>query len=336
MRTGVPAAAALGAILAFGIIVAAARGEVARMTFGDGVLYRYVAENITASPDQVEHDLGGHGTALRYGRIGLPAMLWAASAGKTGAMPYVQPLLMVLSAGAIAAAARMLLAEAGIFGALAPFAAVGLLAALAGGFAEPLALAFALAAFVAARRERWVAAAALLSAAMLTRENAVAVLAGLLVWQLLRRRMRPAGTLALSLVPVVAWHGYVGARFGFLPLADPFLTRQTDSSGPPFVAMWRSLTTSGAQPVTLILIHLALLACALILWRSSDLGASAAASGLLLTSAGPYAWHFIGDGARLGVWLQVLVILALLWARTMRGRATPLAATELVPDVDRR
>jgi hypothetical protein len=161
-RRSVVTAAAAGGLLALVVIVGSSGFDINRMTFGDGVLHRYVAENLSASSEEVTVDLEGHGTALRYGRIVLPLLIWIGSAGQSDAMPYVQPLIMVLCAAAIAAAARLLLPESGWAGALAPFIALGLTTSLAGGFAEPPAVAFAMWAVVLARRERWVPAAGLL------------------------------------------------------------------------------------------------------------------------------------------------------------------------------
>lgn len=305
-------AAAVGAAVAVVVILVSSGGHIARMTFGDGVLHRYVAENLIASETKITHDLAGHGTALRYGRIGLPALLWLGSAGRPWVMPYVQPALMVLSSGAVAAAARALLPNLGISAAIAPFIAVGLLASVAGGFAEPVALAFALWGVVAARKAHWAWAIVALMAAVLTRENAVAIVVGLGLWLLMQRRVRPATTLALSLVPAAVWHLLVGARFGFLPLADPFLTKETDAVGPPFVGMWRSLATLEGRPLFLLVTHVALIVLALVFWRSGDVGMCALVAGIVLTASGPHAWRFVGDAARLGLWLQVTLILTLL------------------------
>src|SRR6185436_488681 len=102
-------AAVLGAVFSIVVIGVASRFDFKRMTFGDGVLHRYVAENLRTQPEQVTRDLEGHGTALRYGRIVMPVLIWTFSAGDADAMRYAQPLLMVASAAAIAAAASLLL-----------------------------------------------------------------------------------------------------------------------------------------------------------------------------------------------------------------------------------
>jgi hypothetical protein len=310
-RRSVVAAAAAGGLLALVVIMVSSGFDVVRMTFGDGVLHRYVAENLSAPAEQVTADIGGHGTGLRYGRIMMPLLIWIGSAGQPDAMPYAQPVIMVLSAAAIAAAVRMLLHNFGWATALSPFIALGLTTSIAGGFAEPPAVAFAVWAVVLARRTRWVAAAALLALAMLTRENAAAVLAGLALWALVNRKGRGALLLACSVVPVVVWYVAVERRFGFIPLNDPFLRQTPDAFGPPVVAAWRALTRSGMLSTLLVVIHLAGAAVALTLWRASDLGAVAAASALQMLWNGPPQWQYAGDGLRLQVFLEVFLVLAL-------------------------
>ncbi len=291
------------------------------MTFGDGVLHRYVAENLTAPGSQITGDLSGHGTALRYGRIGLPALLWLASAGRSEAMSYVQPLLMVAAGAAVAAAARVLLARSAV-APFVPFLSIGLLASIAGGFAEPIAVALALWGVIMVRSGSLRFAAVLLAAAVLTREHALAVVGGLCVWLALGRRFREAAVVSAAVLPALAWHVIVASRFGFFPLADPFLTQETYGAGPPLVAVWRAATTLPARSVAIIALHAALAVCALLWWRRSDLGVCAAVSALLLTTAGPDVWRYIGDGVRLGVFLQVFLVMALV-ARATNGRGSP-------------
>jgi len=312
-------AALVGGALAFVIIGVASRFDVRKMTFGDGVLYRYVAENLAAPPAQIAHDLGGHGTALRYGRIVLPAMTWTLSAGNSHGMEYVQPLLMIVAAAAIAAGTRLLFTSSGPLISLTPFVAPGLTTSLAGGFAEPVAVAFVIWAVVLTRKGWWLGAAPLLSLAILTRENAAAALVGLAVWCLLKGKPRGAAILATSLVPVGAWYLIVRARFGFLPQNDPFLRHTVNAFGPPFIAAWRSLTQSGGLATLIVAIHLVIAIWALYLWRSSDLGAIAGASALQLMWNGPPQWHYVGDGVRLQVFLEVSFVLVVL-ERVISGR----------------
>lgn len=323
-RRQIATSAAIGAALAAVVILISSGGDVSAMTFGDGVLYRYVAENLSAPESQITHDLSGHGTALRYGRIGLPALLWLASAGWIEAMPYAQPLLMIAAAAAVAGAARMLVPGSPM-ATVAPFLSVGLLASIAGGFAEPLAIAFALWAVVSVRSGRLGPAVVLLAVAMLTREHAVGVVAGLSAWLALQRRFRQAAMISIAVLPALGWHAMVAARFGFFPLADPFLTEQTNGAGPPFVALWDSVTQLPARSVAIIAVHVALTVVALLWWRRGDLAACAAVSALLLTTAGPHVWRYIGDGVRLGAFLQVFLVMALLdrmTKRSERSRAT--------------
>src|SRR5439155_23689937 len=146
------------------------------------------------------------------------------SAGRTAAMTYVQPLLMVAAASAVSAASVRLFPTVPVrVAALVPFLAGGLTAGLTGGFAEPVAIAFAIWAVVLARSEHWVGAGALLSLAILTRENAAAALVGLVAWQLMRRRTKGAALLATGLIPVAAWYLVIRSRYGYFPQNDPFL-----------------------------------------------------------------------------------------------------------------
>ena len=108
MRRQVTAAALVGAILAVVIILAGSGGDVDRMTEGDGEIYQYVAGNdvsggpdptpFAQDPEDVHPAVVERGTSLRYGRVGFPALIWLFSAGRPQAMPYVQPILIVLAA----------------------------------------------------------------------------------------------------------------------------------------------------------------------------------------------------------------------------------------------
>jgi hypothetical protein len=314
--------AVLGAVLAVVVIGAASRFHVDRMTVGDGRLYRYVAEHLDAGRSQVERDLGGHGTVLRYGRIGLPALLWTASAGRSEAMPYAQPALMVLSAAAIAAAAGELLPQASEIIALVPFLAFALLLSLTGGFAEPIALAFALWAVVLARREAWFPSAILLAGAMLTRENAGGVLLGLIAWALLHRKRRGAAILATSVIPVAAWHLAVAWRYGSLPLRDPLLHGQADNIGLPFSALGRALARSSTSADLIIVVHLVILALAIVMLRRSDVALIAAFSGLGLLVTGSFPYQYLGDALRYQTFTETAFVLAVV-TELLRRRAQP-------------
>jgi hypothetical protein len=298
----------LAAGLATVLVVAASGGRVSRMTIGDGVLYRYVAQNLNAGREQVEADLGGHGTVLRYGRIGFPALLWLASAGQASAMPYAQPALMVIAAGVVAAASCRLLNRATPGAALAPFIAFALPLSLTGGFAEPIAVAFAMWAVVMARDERWVASSAFVAATLLTRENAAGLLLGLVVWALIRKRPSGALILGCSFLPVGAWHLVVHARYGAFPLADPWLGTQVDNVGAPVASLFRALGRSSAPAVAIIVIHLVVWGIAVRFARRSDLALVAAFSGIGLLVTGAFPWRYLGDGLRLEVFLEIFFV----------------------------
>jgi hypothetical protein len=304
----------LGAGIAAVAILANSGGNVYKMTLSDGVISRYIAAHMNADPDDVHPVVTKRGTSLRYGRIGLSAVIWLFSAGRAAAMPYVQPVIMVLCAGAVSAAVALLFERAPPMFHLAPFAAIGYLLSVVGGFQDALAIALSAWAVVAALRERWWWAAGLLAAALLTRENAGAVLVGLVVWGASRRRWRAVLILASSLLPVAAWYLYVRSRYGYFPLLDPYLRVKTSTIRPPFVAVWEALTRAAPDGVVLVVIHLVLacLAAYLFVRHRTALATIAAAAALQVMMAGAFAYRFIGEAARACAPLQLFVLLAFL------------------------
>lgn len=303
-------AAALGAAMSAATILGFSGGDVSRMTLSDGLISRYIAANLNADPADVDAVVVKRGTSLRYGRIGLSAAIWLLSAGREPAMPYVQPLIMILCAAAVTAAVRALAPRAPPPAILAPFLALGFLLSVAAGFQDALAVACGVWAVVFAVRERWWASAGMLAAALLTRENAGAVLLGLAIWCVLRRTYRPIPILFTSLAPVAVWHTYVWTRYGHLPVLDPYLRVSTSTIRPPLLAVWQSLTRTAPDSVMVLLVHLALAGVAFGLWRRSVLGTVAAASALQVLMAGPFSWHYIGEAVRAFSFLQTFVVLA--------------------------
>lgn len=280
------------------------------MTFGDGRLHRAVATHLAADETTVPSLVAHSGPAIRYGRVGLPATLWAFSGGNERAMRYVQPILMVLCAAAIAAAAQKLFPRGPLNVALAPFIAIGLTVSLAGGFAEPLAIAFGLWAIVAWSRERPIAAATLLAAAMLTRENTVTILIGLLAWELYRRRPRALAVLGTSIVPVAIWHIVVATRFGGFPLLDPWL-RETGTIQAPFIGIWNTFQGGDFEAIAVVAGHLVVVAISVGFWRRGPLALLAAFGALSLITAGQNTWQYIGDATRVASVFEVMFVLAM-------------------------
>ncbi|MGH2792779.1 MAG: hypothetical protein ACRDKG_00590 [Actinomycetota bacterium] len=306
---------AAAAVVAAGIVLASSRGDVDRMTIGDGLIYRYVAAHFSTPPEAIDPVVSSRGTSLRYGRVGLPALIWLGSAGRPQAMPYVQPILMVLAAGGAGGATAKLLPRAGPIAALFPFLAPGFTLAVSGGFAEAPAVAFGLWAVVWAGERRWVPAAVMLVAAMLTRENAGALLVGMAVWLLLRKTIRPIAILGLSVVPLIAWYGFVASRYGEIPILDPYLRVTTETIAAPGVAIWRALTDSTASGTLTAALHLALALVAFALWRRSMTGAIAAAAGLQVLAAGRFSFVYEGEAFRQFAFLQLFLLMALVWSR---------------------
>jgi hypothetical protein len=307
----------LTAAIAAVILVANSHGHVDRMAFGDGLIYRYVAGHLSTPPDQVDPVVRERGSSLRYGRIGLPALIWAASAGRPKAIPFAQAAVMIVAAGAAGAAASLLFPGAGLFGGLIPFLALGFQLSIAGGFAEALAVACALWAVVVALRGRWWWCAGFVAAAMLTRENAGFVLLGLAVCAIVRRDRRALVPLACSLVPVAIWWGFVAARFGHIPPLDPYLRVTTDTVGTPGLAIVRSLIhAASVASASMAAAHLALGAFGSSLARRSWYGVLAAAVALQVLGSGPFAWRYVGDAARTGVFVQLFAVFAIVaWLR---------------------
>jgi hypothetical protein len=310
-------AALIGAILSTSIILANSRGAVGDMTFGDGLIYRYVAANLDRDPGDVHPVVEQRGTSLRYGRIGLPATIWIVSAGRPSAMRYTQPLIMVISAAGAAAAAALLFPGAGPFASLVPFIAPGFPLAIAGGYAEALGVALALWAVVFALRRRWIWCAVMLAWAILTRENAGAVLAGIVAWMIWRGPARRVPIVVASLAPVAGWWAFVRGRYGHIPPLDPYLRVETDTVGTPLAAIVRSFTDAASvRAATMAAFHVALAVAAVALARRSLFGLIAAILSLQVLVSGPFAWRFIGEAARTGVFLQVFVALAIVaWRR---------------------
>ena len=112
------------------------------------------------------------------------------------------------------------------------------------------------------------------------------------------------------------------ARYGHLPILDPYLRVATDTIGPPFVAVWRSVTGAPAGPTLTAAVHLALMLLAFSLWRRSVFGTIAAAAGLQVLSAGRFSWHFEGEAVRAFTFLQIFLILAVVGFVRQRTAAT--------------
>lgn len=308
------AAGLLGFFFSTLVIITYARGDVDRMTSGDGLFYRYVAAHIDDGKSELDPIVAARGPALRYGRVGLPTLIWLLSGGRDDLMRYSQPLIMALAGGATAAAAATLLSRGGLLVALTPFLAVGMTLAVAGGYTEALAVAFLLWAAVAAFSERWIAASVLLALAMLSRENTVVILLGLAALCASKRRWRELGVLGCSVIPVAVWHAVVAVRFGHLPLADPYLWAGASTSKLPFSSLVRGFTDFGADAAITAAIHVSLWILAFVAARRSNLGWLAAAAGLQLMFVPLLNWQYLGDTFRLFSFLEVFTLLAVVAA----------------------
>ena len=311
-RSPLIAAACLGAAFAAVMILAYGGGRVSKMTSGDGLFYRYVASHLDAGKSDLAPIVAARGPSLRYGRIALPAMIWILSAGRPGAMPYAQPIIMIFAAAAIAAAARKLFPDRGPLVAVGPFLAIGLTLAIAGGYTEAVAVAFASWAVVAAKEERWVASSVLVALTLLARENAAVVLLGLGSWCAYQKRWRPLTILACSVIPVAIWHAMVAARFGHLPLADPYLWSGAQTARIPFVSLVRGFYDFSAGATLAAAAHLAVgvVAVRLLVRERSILTFLAASAALQLAAVPLLNWQYAGDTFRLFSFLEVFTVLA--------------------------
>jgi hypothetical protein len=305
------AAALVGGAITIALVVAVGHGDVDRMTYGDGLFYQYVASHMDVQSSDLNPTVAARGPAFRYGRIGLPAAIWLLSAGNPRAMPYIQPLIMVLAGAAIAAMATELVPAIGLGAAVLPFLALGLSLSLSGGYAEPVAAAFAMGACLLALRRRWSLAALALSITMLTRETAAVFLIGLGLWALFRRELRGSLILSLSVIPVVAWHLAVAARFGHLPLADPYLkTHEVGLSAIPFSAFAKAFVDFPIGVAATASLHLIFACVAVACVRRSALGAIAAATAAQIVFLPLLTWHYLGDAFRTFSFLELMTILA--------------------------
>lgn len=310
MKPHVVGAWLIGAVVAGVLIVSASGGDVDRMTFGDGVFFRYISEHLTTPLEDVDPFVVSRGASYRYGRIGLPALMWASAAGRHEAIRWVQPILMVIAAGFAAAAAGVLFPRFGPAAALIPFAAIGFTLSLPGGFPEPVSVAFLLWAVVCVQKQRWWPAAVLFAIAMLTRETVALPMIGVLIWVAIRHGRRPALVLATSVLPTVAWHLFVSARYGHLPLLDPWNARQ-GGSVVPLRGIWQALSEESTATAMLIVVHIAIGIAGILVARSSVVGAAAAASAVQLLWVPRLTFDFPGDTVRVFIYIEIFVVLAL-------------------------
>lgn len=302
--------ALLGALVAVLILWSHSKGDINRTAYGDGLIYRYVAGHLDQPRAAVDPVVSSRGTSLRYGRIGLPGAIWLLSAGRASAMPWAQAGLMVFSA-AVASAAMSLLLPIGLLAALLPFLAPGFPEALSGGFADGFAAALCVFAVLLCVRERWLWAAIVMAIAILSRENAAIILLGLGAWGLLKRDRR-AVLLALSLVPTMIWYGIIAERYGHIPVLDPYLRVTTQTVGPPFLALLRSIAHPASLEAEIVLcLHILAAGVGIVLGRRTIFGLLVAASSLQLLISGPFAWQLIGEATRTAVILQMFVVASL-------------------------
>lgn len=298
-----------GAVLTSALIWIPARGHVRDATFGDGELYRYVAQHLTSPREAVTPLLAPRGLSIRYGRIGLPALLWLFSLGKPSVMFWVQPLLMTV-AGALAGAATVCLLNGPPLFAMVPFLSLAFSMSVAGGFAEGMSVALILLSLVFVQREEWIPASLAMSAAILTKESAFVVLMGTVAWLVLKRSWKGLW-ISSAAIPYIVWGVYVRQRYGFFPLTDPWLKDKT--VGTIGVSLYKSFAAGGNGALAAGL-HalLAVVAIALLMRTRSFFSVVAVIGSIPVFATAPVVWHYVGDGFRSAVFQEVFVVLALI------------------------
>jgi hypothetical protein len=275
--------------------------SIATDPFGDGHALR-------AAPDG--------STAYRYGRIGVPLLVWALALGKGPALLVTFPLvylagialLVGVSARGCQQAGRSPLLGLLVLIPLAPTAPEGLIYLVPEAMYTGLILLVYWCVGQRHPRAALVAAAGLL----LTRETAALALAPLVLAALWRRDWRAVGGWTLSGVPLLLWYAWVRVRVGCWPFLDPAMIH-AQPYGWPFRGF---LLLASADP---LLHHVVLMAWATLLtawllyaYRPSALGAAAAITASLLIVFGPGQATLPSEAVRLMGPMQILIIMALL------------------------
>jgi hypothetical protein len=297
----------LSVALAILVIAIPAHGNVRKATYGDGFIYRYVAQHLTTPRNEIVPILREHGLSVRYARIVFPALIWLFSLGHPAAMVWVQPILMVVAAGMAGLLTMYLLRGPPLF-ALVPYLALAFTFSVAGGYAEPFVVVFLLAGIVLIDGDRLPAATLCFILAMLTKEIAVTAVVGVAAWQLLKGRYKNV-LVVFAILPLLAWGALVAARFGgSLPWNDPWW--RDHAFGTPFVALWRTID-GGGGPAVVAGVHAILALSALGLWYRNEQGMIALFSGPQVFITVPYDWSFIADGLRSVTLLEFFWVLAI-------------------------
>ncbi len=182
-----------------------------RDTSYDGLGYYYIAGNPFMRTPNI-------GDALRYQRIGYPLLVWALSLGQRAWQPAVMVGVNIAAVIAVALLAGAIIRRyapgASPWWALACAVNPALIIGVRNDLIEPLLTALALAGLLLYLRGRVAWAALLFAAALLTREVAVLFLIPLLVAEAVARRPRRVLTLALAVVPYLAWERVVARVIG--------------------------------------------------------------------------------------------------------------------------
>ena len=313
---------AVGTLISSSIAFAAARGDIDNMTFGDGHIHRYVALNLATPPDEIDPAIVQSGTSLRYGRIGWPIVLWATSGGRASIINVTQPLATAAAGGAAFAALTALMPAVPVRRRLMLFAVPAVAIGISGGFAEPAALALSLWGLYAFRDRSPLVAAPLFAAAILTKEIALTIVVGGALWALRRWRVRTGETaliLFAAATPVAGWYLFVRARFGHIPVFDPYLQgdRGVDIPGKGLIFSLTDPASAGSWLTAAF--HVAIALAVLPFVRRSVYAMCAAFASLPLLITTPFTpWRFIGDGFRTSILIEVFAFITILDTLTRR------------------
>ena len=232
----------------------------------------------------------GAGTAYRYGRILFPLAAWLLAFGQRTAVVFTLPavyigsilLFAVLAAARCQRAGRA--AVSGLAALLVPaaFVTVPLMVP------EILIAGLVLLIYGLAETGRRNSARFVASLLLLTRETAVLALAPLVLGDIRRRAWRDVVGWGVSVVPLIAWYGWLRVRMGAWPFLDPDVNPMERALSFPITGFLGMAWQGGAGwPV---------IAAALMGWITLI-----AAAGVAWRRRSPFSWA--------AVWMAALVIL---------------------------
>lgn len=278
---------------------------VARNPFGDGAMFRPVAEET--------------GNAYRYGRVLYPLVAWLLAVGRESLVEWTLMLVDVIAFGAVVALGAELVARRGRPARLGLVALLSpaMWGAMVLAVSEPFVIALILLAFLLWLDGRRRAALASVACALLAREAAALAFVPLAVVDI-RRDMRRVAVWAATVVPLLVWWTWVRFRVGEWPFLDSSVSRREALAAPfaGLVGVWHE-GVGFDHWVAVVLAAGTIAASGYVVWRRVWFPVShgAAALAVLVVFFGPNAWRFPGEVIRLLGPPQVLTLLAFAGSR---------------------